>query len=521
MMAALALAAGVWIGFRVYTGVVLEDALITYRHAENLALGRGFGFNPGEPVFGTTSPLLTLALALFAKLFGVANIPMISNVLAIAAALGTGAILARLLVRTGASNRFATGVLLLVSLQPDIVWSTVGGLETPIVIFLMALGLDAAMRERWNRVAVASGLLVLTRVDGAVWTLLLLAVATLRLRAKVWRPLAAGLVVIAPWLVYAWHTFGSVVPHSMVAKQVIGLGPGSVKYLPWMMNSLGVTFIGDLTPFEFPIWLLFVVAGAAAILVTRAQRAWAPVVLFPVVFGVALWLGRAPAFEWYTVPLTWCCLVVAAFGSLEFRGMLAAYSERRGWPAAVARTGFTVAWVIVAIGLGARLVDAFEEHRIDQENEDGTRRRVGEWLRDHSTPGATVAMEAIGYEGTYSRRRVVDLAGIVSPEVVRLHRESRSNAQTLERVLDTFRPDFLVLRSYEFELNRHHHGGPLFETAAAREQFIAHYRNVLSVTAPYPEAWGDNARISVFMRVGSPFVIAPDSVRAGTRTAAP
>jgi hypothetical protein len=105
-------------------------------------------------------------------------------------------------------------------------------------------------------------------------------------------------------------------------------------------------------------------------------------------------------------------------------------------------------------------------------------------------------MEAIGYQGTYSRRRVIDLAGIVSPEVVRLHAESRSNAQTLERVLDTYHPDFLVLRAYEFETNGHHHGGPLFETPEARDRFVGQYRQVFSLTAPHPQLWGDNARIS-------------------------
>ena len=60
---AAALGAVAWIAFRVHTGIVLEDALITFRFAENLATGRGFAFNPGEPVLGTTTPAFTLLLA--------------------------------------------------------------------------------------------------------------------------------------------------------------------------------------------------------------------------------------------------------------------------------------------------------------------------------------------------------------------------------------------------------------------------------------------------------------------------
>src|SRR5437868_13243574 len=45
------------------THCTIEDALISLRYAENLAAGRGFVFNPGEHVLGTTTPLFTLILA--------------------------------------------------------------------------------------------------------------------------------------------------------------------------------------------------------------------------------------------------------------------------------------------------------------------------------------------------------------------------------------------------------------------------------------------------------------------------
>src|SRR5687767_3584275 len=53
----LAAAVATWIGFLRFTRLRLEDALITYRYAESLAQGRGFEFNPGEPLLGTTTPL--------------------------------------------------------------------------------------------------------------------------------------------------------------------------------------------------------------------------------------------------------------------------------------------------------------------------------------------------------------------------------------------------------------------------------------------------------------------------------
>src|SRR5690348_1608071 len=50
------------------THCTIEDAYITLRYADNIAAGRGFVYNPGEQVLGTTTPLFTLILALAGRL---------------------------------------------------------------------------------------------------------------------------------------------------------------------------------------------------------------------------------------------------------------------------------------------------------------------------------------------------------------------------------------------------------------------------------------------------------------------
>ena len=45
-----------------------EDAYISLRYAENLAAGLGMVYNPGEPVFGASTPLYVLFLAGLARL---------------------------------------------------------------------------------------------------------------------------------------------------------------------------------------------------------------------------------------------------------------------------------------------------------------------------------------------------------------------------------------------------------------------------------------------------------------------
>jgi hypothetical protein len=366
---------------------------------------------------------------------------------------------------------------------------------------LMAAGLDLALRERWNRAAVAAGLLVLARPDGLVWALLLLAAATVRLRGRVVRPVLAALAVVLPWVVFAWLYFGSPVPHSIVAKREVLLGGGGSQYLPWLLNSLGFSSAEETTRIHFVLWAAFVLIGAAAALFRRGLPGPLRVAgLFPVLFvGVLAW-GRAPYFEWYLIPVTWCCVLLGVLGAVQTFAALRRLAKGPAWQQVAVPVVAVACVLVLAHGLLALDLSAFTYWGQFQENEDATRARVGDWLREHTKPGAVVAMEAIGYQGTRSRRLVVDFSGLISPSVVSIRRKSRSNAAAFDSILGAYRPEAVVLRSYEVELNQHFHGGPLFETDGQRARFLAAYERAFDVAAPHVEIWGGNGFITVWRR---------------------
>jgi len=47
-----------------FSSARLDDAFITFRYGQNLALGHGMVFNPGERLMGSTSPVEVLLSAL-------------------------------------------------------------------------------------------------------------------------------------------------------------------------------------------------------------------------------------------------------------------------------------------------------------------------------------------------------------------------------------------------------------------------------------------------------------------------
>jgi hypothetical protein len=59
---------GVRLAFMAHSGLTYEDALISLRYAVNWASGHGLVYNPGERVFGDTTPLYVLLLGLFCLL---------------------------------------------------------------------------------------------------------------------------------------------------------------------------------------------------------------------------------------------------------------------------------------------------------------------------------------------------------------------------------------------------------------------------------------------------------------------
>ena len=117
-----------WVGFRLYTGIVLEDALITFRYAANLAAGDGFAYNVGERVLGTTTPLFTLLLATCGFLFGTGSIPASALVLGIAAGVGAGWFLHASLTNLEWPSGLCLFVTACFLFHPETFWTTTGGI---------------------------------------------------------------------------------------------------------------------------------------------------------------------------------------------------------------------------------------------------------------------------------------------------------------------------------------------------------------------------------------------------------
>jgi hypothetical protein len=491
-----------WVAFRVATGICLEDALITYRYASNLARGDGLVFNPGERVLGTTAPLWAAILAGAGLVAGPERIPVASSVLLLACGLATGLLVARALGRLGIAPAVATLAVFLGLCHPDVVVAGTGGMETALVLLWMAMGLDALAARRFHCVALSCAFLVMTRLDGLAWAAVVAAWIALRERPIPWRAAGTFVLVLAPWLVFSTLYYGSPVPNTIAAKQVVSYGfmeshgaRDLVAHLAWFAGATGGVVRYEAAGLRWvPVGVLlaFLVAGAAAAWGEPRRRLLLVLIAYPILVGALYWVGRAPRmFDWYLVPPLWCCLVLAAVG--------AGAAVRRTTPLA-ARIVLGVALAVLAGHFAAATRWTWTDQAKNQRAEVGLRQSTAEWLRENTPPGATVATEAIGYLGWYSGRRILDLAGLTSPEVVRLRREHGTPARAFRAIVRDLAPDVIVLRSFEVDANRAWHGGPLFESRAEASEFSARYWERKRFAPPEAAFWGPAGSLTVFER---------------------
>ncbi|MFW6175216.1 MAG: hypothetical protein ACOC7L_00195, partial [Acidobacteriota bacterium] len=465
--AAVCLALGVRLWVALVSGFQVDDAWITYRYAENLAAGEGFAYNPGERVYGTTTPLFTLLLAA-GRLAG-APAPALSLALSLAAT----AVTVLLLAGIGGPRLGTAWTALLVGLfavaPSQVVWS-VSGMETAVFVAFAVGAVAAYASGRWTLLGLAAAGAFLTRFDALV---LVVALVTTEVILRVlgravpgglraggsgetatsfpgqdggpWRgPLrAAGVFALAaaPWLAFAAVHFGDVVPNAVWAKT--GLHRGiSLETLPGVLRE---ALDPGLVPFGAAVALA--VAGTWGLARRRSPLLVAPVWIAG--YSLFLALGRVHLHPWYTVPLHPLLLVVWVAGLCSVAGWAGAALRRLRAgdsdpsPAGRLSHRLAVAGCAVVVAGAGSVPAALVEAQMRQAQHERAHAAVGRFLAERSRPGELVYAWDIGYVGWLSGRRVLDWHGIVSPELIPYQRRSEH-----VRALLDFRPAWAVVGLY-------------------------------------------------------------------------
>ncbi|HVT72658.1 MAG TPA: hypothetical protein VHD61_05945 [Lacunisphaera sp.] len=450
------------LAFALWTHEVWEDYYIAFRSSRNLAEGHGLVYQIGERVQTFSSPLGVLLPALGYGVTGsdAGALWIVRIVGALALAGATALVLGHLGERhgTGATGALAVGLGLF---EGKVVAFSANGMETGLYVFFGALAWRELTRRagpRPGRLAAAYAGLMWTRADGCV----LAGALTLawwcfgpRDRSPAerswWRAtltaIATGMVAYLPWVLWTWHYYGSPVPQTVVAKSALAAAGFSASHLLLAPLRCLVTAT-SLDGLFGPVYLT---GGWPASLILACRvfaRLSAFLWLLPVlpretraaslaVMLGAVYLNQVVAFPWYYAPWTMLGgLALAGAG----RQLLAAA------PAAVRPSLRVAAGLVVLGGLGTNVAQAAAARAQQAIIEDGGRKQIGRWLRDHAQPGDRVFLEPTGYIGYFSQLKILDFPGLVAPEVTAIVRRGPGG---YARIIHTLQPDWLVLRPLE------------------------------------------------------------------------
>jgi arabinofuranosyltransferase len=417
-------------------GLPLDDAWIHLHFARNLAEGAGFAYNPGVPVAGSTAPLWTLLLAAGARVAG-ASLGM-AKTLGVAGALAAALVLRRAALAWGASPSAALVAAVALVWSGPFAWGALSGMEVTLAALLVAAALLALARDHLALTALTGGLATLARPE-AVVLLPFLALA----RRPTPRRLAlfAAIVVAAllPFVAFCWATTGTPFPSTAAAKVEGGL----LGRLMGLREPARVTWLERPLAFglDWLTWLtrthpLLPLALAAIVLVWRRRgRALGMVGLVLLAHPLAMAVlapYRGPGFQEgrYSIHLLPVALLLLATAWTDI-------APTRGGARAASLGG--VVYLAVAL---VTLAPAAERYAWGVQNINAMQVHLGRWVDAHLPRSATLAVNDIGAIAYFSRRPVIDLMGLVTPEI-RPYRRA-GEAGVLRFVAERC-PDFVIV----------------------------------------------------------------------------
>ncbi len=420
-------------------GFPLDDAWIHQTYARNLATHLEWSFVPGQPSAGSTAPLWSLLLSIgyFVRLN-----PYLWTFFLSAAAMAALAVTAQLWSHA-LKMEIKTAVPwvgLFLAGEWHLGWAAASGMET--ILFALSIVLMFYLlrtgKNSWL-VGAVIGISVWIRPDGV--TLLGPALFQVVFEGKTCRErlIRAGEVFIpagvlcAGYLAFNQAISHTWLPNTFFAKQMEYAAFQQSPILERIFSLLTLPLIGA------GLFLLpgFLVAAWKA----YQRRNW------HVIAAILWWLGytlvyavRLPVTYQhgrYLIPAMPVYFVIGLTGLLEMTRNLRLdrrirsneLGKRQRWARLAAIewiAGLTVLWAVM-IGVGA-LAYAQDVAIIETEMVNSAK-----WIATNTPENAVIAAHDIGALGYFGDRKILDLAGLVSPDVIPIIRDEKQLAAYLNQ----------------------------------------------------------------------------------------
>jgi hypothetical protein len=406
----------------VYRSMTKDDTFIFLQFVRNMLEVNGMSFNPGDPTYGFTS-VLWLGLLYVAGLLG-QDLVLTAKVLSFLFGLLSIIAFYWLAKDLLESPVYYNAAAFAWAINPMFVNIAFSGMETTLATFLVLVGLVVHFRERgsdrkWLLAPVILALCYLTRPEFLLLLLLWIldiwvnGQRGLAVRRTVFAALTFGLI-IGSWLAVAFVNFGTIVPNPVVIKSLQAAQDYEYGYIiKRFLAMFGSIHLAD---------VIIIVMSLFILVTAERSRASAAAGAGSLRSEMFLWLWVAGVLASYLVQQVAVSpryfLIISPVLTLLAWKQLAKASGveigRRYW----GNYGVALVLGLFVVQSIIATVFIYYPHTGTYNNKDELLKDIASWLSIHSAPGSSVASVDIGILGFFSNRRIVDLTGLINPDIV-------------------------------------------------------------------------------------------------------
>lgn len=401
----------------------LDDAWIHQVYARSFSSGDWFAFNPGQQETGATSPLWAIVTAPTHWFEGAGiDVVVVAIKLLGLAFVAIALVQLQRALSTITTAGVAGAAVALIALEPRMMFSALSGMETTLLLALVAGSLAAYLHGRLKLSGFLIALAPTCRPEAALlllaWgigVLVLPKEQRLRGRQLLWLPLTG--VPLFAWGLYCQAVTGHWLPNTFYAKAKSPPLGEALGHLVEILVQRGIAA-------TIAFWVGLVAFIAVCIL--KRSRAHVVLVLalvgLPALYGLGVVLSRPvdPTGYYWT---RWLDPAVLLLTCASCAGLAIALAEaiqrvrekrwtERGWLAAggAAALGCALGLPVLARDtIDLRLKLATDAYVIETNNES-----VGRWIADNTPPNAVIGLQDAGAIHYFGNRVSIDILGLNS-----------------------------------------------------------------------------------------------------------
>ncbi|MFN3821250.1 MAG: hypothetical protein ACK4OO_02860 [bacterium] len=423
-----------------WTDYFVDDSYIHLTFARNICEGKGFSFNPtGELTYGVTAPLWTLILAWGGWILGIT--PKLAKGMSQIMGILTIIAIYRLGLVAGLRSDWAALTALVWGWGGYLARWSASGMETSLALLVVILAFEAHLRDK----TLASGLLIgiATHLRPEIFGMGLLFGLDASFRLG-WRrgALLVGVFVLSliPWNTYALIKFHTIMPNPIMIKANPTFSGGE-ELLMNLLRTVGVLGLGSGGEMLLSIVGLMIIRHKGTDWDSWSRRVF-PLLIVWILFPIFTLLIKGVFVQSRYLILSQPAILIGTFLILQ-RLMSKLTSDLLVY----------FKWgVIIVLLLWQSVITHFilVPHGERFSYTMNALQGLGEWIDKNTPSEAIVAVGDVGAIGYYGKRKIVDVEGLITREIIPLRRR-HSYDEMMEREVywAVAKPDWVVDKSFE------------------------------------------------------------------------